>query len=80
MASAQTTVSDIADAAGITRRTVYRYFTSTEELFTAVADVALGSSSRPKHQLGRTWAAARTRDERDYPNRRSLTRRRCAGS
>ena len=40
-ASAQTTVSDIADALGITRRTVYRYFTSTEELFTAVADVAL---------------------------------------
>lgn len=42
-AAAQTTVSDIADALGITRRTVYRYFTSTEELFTAVAEVALGS-------------------------------------
>jgi AcrR family transcriptional regulator len=41
--AAQTTVSDIADALGITRRTVYRYFTGTEELFTAVADVALGS-------------------------------------
>jgi AcrR family transcriptional regulator len=39
----QTTVSDIADALGITRRTVYRYFAGTEELFTAVADVALGS-------------------------------------
>jgi AcrR family transcriptional regulator len=41
--AAQTTVSDIADALGITRRTVYRYFTSAEELFTAVAEVALGS-------------------------------------
>src|ERR1700759_5035296 len=37
------TVSDIADALGITRRTVYRYFAGTEELFTAVAEVALGS-------------------------------------
>ena len=53
MASAQTTVSDIADAVGITRRTVYRYFTSTEELFTAVADVALSSfiAAGPKHRL-----------------------------
>jgi AcrR family transcriptional regulator len=41
--AAQITVSDIADALGITRRTVYRYFTSAEELFTAVAEVALGS-------------------------------------
>jgi AcrR family transcriptional regulator len=41
--AAQTTVSDIADALGITRRTVYRYFAGTEELFTAVADVASGS-------------------------------------
>lgn len=41
--AAQTTVSDIADALGITRRTVYRYFAGTEELFTAVADAALGS-------------------------------------
>ncbi|SPM35832.1 transcriptional regulator [Mycobacterium rhizamassiliense] len=40
--AAQTTVSDIADALGITRRTVYRYFAGTEELFTAVAEVALG--------------------------------------
>jgi AcrR family transcriptional regulator len=39
--AAQTTVSNVADALGITRRTVYRYFTGTEELFTAVADVAL---------------------------------------
>ena len=39
--AAQTTVSDVADALGITRRTVYRYFASTEELFTAVADIAL---------------------------------------
>lgn len=41
--AAQTTVADIADALGITRRTVYRYFAGTEELFTAVAEVALGS-------------------------------------
>ena len=41
--AAHTTVSDIADALGITRRTVYRYFAGTEELFTAVAEVALGS-------------------------------------
>jgi AcrR family transcriptional regulator len=38
---AQTTVSDIADLLGVTRRTVYRYFATTEELFAAVADVAL---------------------------------------
>jgi AcrR family transcriptional regulator len=41
--AAQTTVSDIAEALGITRRTVYRYFAGTEELFTAVAEVALSS-------------------------------------
>jgi AcrR family transcriptional regulator len=40
--AAQTTVSDVADALGITRRTVYNYFAGTEELFTAVAEVALG--------------------------------------
>src|SRR5262245_26509452 len=39
--SAQTTVSDVADLLGITRRTVYRYFATTDELFAAVADVAL---------------------------------------
>jgi AcrR family transcriptional regulator len=39
--AANTTVSDVADTLGITRRTVYRYFPSTEALFTAVADVAL---------------------------------------
>lgn len=39
--AAQTTLSDVADTLGITRRTVYRYFAGTEELFTAVADVAL---------------------------------------
>jgi AcrR family transcriptional regulator len=36
-----TTVTDVADAAGITRRAVYRYFSSTEEMFTAAARVAL---------------------------------------
>jgi AcrR family transcriptional regulator len=39
----QTTLSDVATSLGITRRTVYRYFASTEELFTTVADVALTS-------------------------------------
>jgi AcrR family transcriptional regulator len=41
--SADTTLSEVADVLGITRRTVYRYFGSTEELFTAVAEEALGS-------------------------------------
>lgn len=40
--AAQTTVSDIADELGITRRTVYRYFTGTDELFAAAAESALG--------------------------------------
>jgi AcrR family transcriptional regulator len=39
--AAQTTVAEVADALGITRRTVYRYFAGTDELFTAVADIAL---------------------------------------
>ncbi|APE18534.1 TetR/AcrR family transcriptional regulator [Mycobacterium crocinum] len=39
--AAQTTMSDIADVLGITRRTVYRYFTGTDELFTAAAEAAL---------------------------------------
>jgi AcrR family transcriptional regulator len=36
-----TTVTDVADAVGITRRAVYRYFSSTEEMLTAAAGVAL---------------------------------------
>jgi AcrR family transcriptional regulator len=40
---AHTTLSDVAVDLGITRRTVYRYFATTEELFTAVAEVALDS-------------------------------------
>jgi AcrR family transcriptional regulator len=39
--AAQTTVTDVADALGISRRTVYNYFGSTEELFTAAAELAL---------------------------------------
>jgi AcrR family transcriptional regulator len=39
----QTTVSAVAATLGITRRTIYRYFASVEELLTAVAEVALGS-------------------------------------
>lgn len=38
---AATTLTDVADSLGITRRTVYRYFSGTEALFTAVAEVAL---------------------------------------
>ena len=34
-------MSDVADLLGVTRRTVYRYFAATEELFAAAADVAL---------------------------------------
>ena len=37
----QTTVSDIAVSLGVTRRTIYRYFATTDELFAAAADVAL---------------------------------------
>ncbi|MEO3760642.1 TetR family transcriptional regulator [Mycobacterium sp. B14F4] len=44
MPAAQTTVSDIAVALAITRGIVYRYFAGTDELFTAVAEVALGRS------------------------------------
>ncbi len=40
---AHTTLSDVAVDLGITRRTVYRYFATTEELFTAVAETALDS-------------------------------------
>ena len=40
---AQTTLSDIADGLGVTRRTVYRYFSGTEDLFIAAAEVAFGS-------------------------------------
>jgi AcrR family transcriptional regulator len=39
----QTSLSDVAEALGITRRTLYRYFDGTDELFGAVAEVALGS-------------------------------------
>jgi AcrR family transcriptional regulator len=39
----QTTLSDVAASLGITRRTVYRYFAGAEGLFTAVAEIALGS-------------------------------------
>lgn len=40
---AQTTLTDIADDLGVTRRTIYRYFDSIEDLFTAIGNVALGS-------------------------------------
>ena len=41
--AAHVTLSDVADSLGITRRTVYRYFPSTEDLFVAAAEVALAS-------------------------------------
>ena len=39
--AAQTTLAEVADSLGITRRTIYRYFASTEELFAAVAELTL---------------------------------------
>lgn len=39
---AQASLSDVADSLGITRRTVYRYFSGADELFATVAEVALG--------------------------------------
>jgi AcrR family transcriptional regulator len=41
--SVQATVTDVADDLGVTRRTVYRYFASVEELLAAVVETALGS-------------------------------------
>src|SRR6186997_3246035 len=38
---ADTSVADVAADLGITRKTVYRYFSGTEELFMAVSEVAL---------------------------------------
>jgi AcrR family transcriptional regulator len=40
---ARTNLSDVAAELGITRQTVYRYFPSTDELFTALAQVAAAS-------------------------------------
>lgn len=37
----QASISDVAESLGITRRTVYRYFSGADELFAAVAEVAL---------------------------------------
>lgn len=37
----QTSLTDIADSLGITRRTLYRYFSGADELFACVAEVAL---------------------------------------
>ena len=39
--SAQASLSEVADSLGITRRTVYRYFSGADDLFAAVAEVAL---------------------------------------
>jgi AcrR family transcriptional regulator len=41
--AAQTTLSDVAVELGVTRKTVYRYFANTEELFVEVAGLALDS-------------------------------------
>lgn len=37
----QTALAVVADSLGITRRTIYRYFAGTEDLFTAVAEVSM---------------------------------------
>lgn len=37
----RTALADVAATLGITRRTIYRYFTGTGELFTAVAEASL---------------------------------------
>jgi AcrR family transcriptional regulator len=39
--AASTSVAEVAADLGITRKTVYRYFASTEELFSAVSEVAV---------------------------------------
>jgi AcrR family transcriptional regulator len=38
---AGTTLSVVADELGVTRRTIYRYFTGTDDLFIAAAELAL---------------------------------------
>jgi AcrR family transcriptional regulator len=38
---ADTTLSVVADELGVTRRTIYRYFTGTDDLFIAAAELAL---------------------------------------
>lgn len=38
-----TTLSVVADDLGVTRRTIYRYFAGTEDLFLGAAEIALGS-------------------------------------
>jgi AcrR family transcriptional regulator len=37
----RTTLSDVATELGVIRKTVYRYYATTEELFTAVSEVAM---------------------------------------
>lgn len=39
---AAASLSDVAESLGITRRTIYRYFAGSDELFAAAAEVALG--------------------------------------
>lgn len=38
----RTSISDVAESLGITRRTIYRYFSGADELFATAAEVALG--------------------------------------
>ena len=40
---AETTLSVVADELGVTRRTIYRYFAGTDDLFLAAAELALNS-------------------------------------
>lgn len=39
--AAQTTLAEVAESLGVTRRTIYRYFAHTEDLFAAVAELTL---------------------------------------
>ncbi len=43
-------LSDVAEAAGVTRQTVYRYFTSTEDLFHSAAALSSGGFYERLHE------------------------------
>lgn len=54
---ARTNLSDVAAELAITRKTVYRYFASTEDLFTAVVESSIG------HWVARMRAVTRAIDD-----------------
>jgi len=56
-------LSDVAEAAGVTRQTVYRYFTSTDDLFHSAAALSSGGFYERLHERAmrrRTLAARLT--------------------